>query len=176
MLTRPDFLKGWLFLTAQPWGKTYRSTTAMTPTGEPNPADVQSEFYYRAFTQTTYPIWMQACQQAAQGEHWPSIDMLRQSVKSLTPTAQAPVFKASEGDIDRDEFGRELYDTIYLIGEVLGSQDQLNTAVLKGHDSAVQDFTKVNITKRKELAKVLPTLPGDLLDQLMARYPVLVSL
>lgn len=83
-LTRQEFLKGWMILTTQPWGKTYRATTVRA--GEPpSPDSLQSEFYYRAFTQTTPEIWHRACQSVACGEYWPSIDTLRQAVKNLTP-------------------------------------------------------------------------------------------
>jgi len=147
----------------------------MTPLGEPVPADVQSEFYYRAFTQTTYPIWMQACQQAAQGEYWPSIDALRNTIKLLSPQP-AKITCDQSGHIDVDEFGRGLYETIFMVGEVLGLQDQINTAVLKDRPAAIQDFTARQAAKRTELTQKMLTLGEQEIDALVERYPVLVTL
>lgn len=76
-MTREEFVKGWVFLTAQPWGKRYAGTdgTAM----------VQSELYYKKFSNLNSWVWLGCCEMLAAGEHWPSIDELRLTIRNNTP-------------------------------------------------------------------------------------------
>ena len=175
MLTRPEFLKGWLFLTAQPWGKAYRSGTIMS-SGEPDPASLQSEFYYRAFTQTTPDIWYKACQTAAQGEHWPSIDTLRQ-FKNLSPTVPGPTVARLGGIFyTKQEFGVALYDVIATIGGILGLHDQIAGVIHREEGHRLQDLKHRRDALRSTLAQQLPALTDVEMGTLLERYPIVPTL
>lgn len=87
-MTKPEFLRGYLFLTAQPWGKTYR-TMSMQLDGEPSPAEIQVEFYFQAFEKYDAEGWRITCEQFAAGDHWPSVDQLKASLKHYVPVRAA---------------------------------------------------------------------------------------
>lgn len=88
-MTRIDFMKGWLFLTAQPWGKVYRTQSQTTIGNEPTPADIQAEFYFQEFQGYDAETWNKACMLYAKGDQWPSISNLHHSIKDLTPPKKA---------------------------------------------------------------------------------------
>lgn len=71
-MTKPEFITGWTLLTTQPWGKPYRGTTPE--------ATIQIEFYYRHVSRANPVVWMAVCEHAAQGQKWPSLDELKQSL------------------------------------------------------------------------------------------------
>ena len=176
MLTRPEFLKGWLFLTAQPWGKAYRSGATM-PSGEPDPASLQSEFYYRAVTQTVPSVWYAACQSAAQGEHWPSVDSLRQSIRNLTPVPVAPALTHQDHSyITKEQFGLTLYEILATISGIRGLEEQIAGAIHREQGYKLQDLKARRLTLKATLAAQLPTLPESDMADVLARYPYVVSL
>lgn len=76
-MTREEFLKGWLFLTVQPWGKRYSGTDGA--------AMVQSELYYGKFKNTNPYVWQGCCEMLAEGNHWPPIDELKTTIKNNSP-------------------------------------------------------------------------------------------
>lgn len=80
-MTREEFLKGWIFLTTQPWGKRYAGTDAA--------AMVQSELYYKKFGGTNPFVWQGCCEVYAAGDHWPSMDEMRTTIANNTPKALA---------------------------------------------------------------------------------------
>lgn len=71
-MTKAEFLKGWTFLTTQPWGKSYRGTSPE--------AVIQVEFYYKHVNQANPIVWVAVCEHAATGGKWPSLDELKQSL------------------------------------------------------------------------------------------------
>ena len=83
-MERSEFLVGWLLLTTQPWGKTYRSTTSSLPGHEPNPAEIQQELYWKALQWVNPYIWEAVCEDFATGDHWPSIGELKTSIHHNT--------------------------------------------------------------------------------------------
>lgn len=64
-----QFVKGWMFLTSQPWGRQYRSD-------QPE-AKIQIELYFKAFRFVNPYIWEAVCEAHASGERWPSITELK---------------------------------------------------------------------------------------------------
>lgn len=113
MMNRPEFGKGWMLLTTQPWGKQYRVMEMVT--GEPTPAMIQMEFYYRAFCNFNVEAWLKACEFYATGEHWPSVDTLRKTVADFMPVKQLAYRHGSHHDgLSKDEFGVELFETVRL--------------------------------------------------------------
>jgi hypothetical protein len=66
-----QFIKGWMFLTSQPWGRQYRND-------QPE-AQIQIELYYKNVRFTNPYIWEAVCEAQAAGEHWPSIVELKQA-------------------------------------------------------------------------------------------------
>jgi len=87
-MTKPEFLRGYLLLTTQPWGKAYR-TMSMALDGEPTPAELQVEFYWKQFENYEAAGWKLTCESFATGDHWPSIDQLKLALKQYVPVQQA---------------------------------------------------------------------------------------
>lgn len=79
-MTKAQFIRGYLLLTSQPWGKSYRSLAAYTD-GEPSPAEIQLEFYYASLCAYHHDSWVTTCEIHAKGEHWPSLDALKLTLK-----------------------------------------------------------------------------------------------
>lgn len=168
-MTRPEFLRGWMILTTQPWGKAYRSTFQIG-TGEPSPADIQAEFYYTTFAAYPPDAWVQACEQLATGEHWPSVDALKLNLKHATRSrpalpAPAPTY------ITKEEFGLNLYETIKTISGIKAIDQHRANAIHKGEGHKVQELMTRRKALQASLVKQLPALTDSEMDQLLARYP-----
>ena len=86
-MTLREFTHGWMLLTSQPWGRTYRNDAVLP--GEPSPGDIQSEFYFHTFKASDGRAWLDACQQHATGDKWPSVDALKISLRHHAPTLPA---------------------------------------------------------------------------------------
>ena len=177
MMNRPEFLRGWLLLTAQPWGKAYRSEAAQT-SQEPSPAKIQAELYYQTFQTVVADLWVKACTQQATGEHWPSIDMMRQALRHLTPANPLLTNHDSAGWITKEEFGVNqgvnLYDVIKLIGGILANQDQMNAAVHREADLTALKQTKERL--KTELIQAMGQLTASEETEIVQRYPIVATL
>lgn len=71
-MTKEQFGIGWILLTSQPWGRSYRGATVE--------ATIQLELYYKHVDKANAFVWQAVCEQAAQGDHWPSLSELKQSL------------------------------------------------------------------------------------------------
>jgi hypothetical protein len=177
MMNRLEFAKGWLLLTAQPWGKWYRSTGQTTTGDEPSPAEIQSEFYYKALA--TYPadLWFHACQVQATGEHWPSIDMLKQCLRDVAPKIALPTSSTwGPEHSTKDEFGLNLFEVIQTISGIHTMRQLMNVAVHKEQPKQLTALTTRYNEAREFLANQLPTLNDPEMAQILARYPDVVTL
>jgi hypothetical protein len=174
-MTHEHFLRGYLMLTAQPWGKTYRTGQAVP--GEPSPAEIQVEFYYDTFKNYEAEAWIAACVQQATGEHWPSVDALklalRQYAPSLTPVLEYA--SSSSRGCTKEEFGLKLYETIKTIGGLLGVEQQRAAAIHYEHPEKMPDLMKRRKALQVTLAAQLQTLTNHELDQVLAKYPWVVG-
>ncbi len=83
-MTKPEFLRGYLVLTTQPWGRTYR-TMSMPLDGEPSPAEIQIEFYFQQLQHSEAGAWSVTCEKFAVSDHWPSVEELKLSLKHYRP-------------------------------------------------------------------------------------------
>lgn len=73
-MTKEQFGVGWMILTAQPWGRSYRGATAE--------ATIQLELYYKHVDKANPVVWQAVCEHAAQGDHWPSLSELKQTLNN----------------------------------------------------------------------------------------------
>ncbi len=175
-MNRVEFAKGWLLLTAQPWGKWYRST-GQTATGEPSPAEIQSEFYYKALAQYGADLWFHACQVQATGGHWPSIDILKQCLRDVTPKVAAhPASTWGREYIEKAEFGVNLFEAIKTISGIYALRQMMNMMVHKERVDQVAILTTRYNESREYLANQLPTLTDREMAQVLARYPDVVTM
>lgn len=71
-MTKEQFGVGWLILTAQPWGRYYRGNSVE--------ATIQLELYYKHVDKANAVVWQAVCEYHAQGDHWPSLNELKQSL------------------------------------------------------------------------------------------------
>lgn len=173
-MTRIEFAKGWLLLTAQPWGKWYRST-GQTTTGEPSPAEIQSEFYYKALAQHGADLWFQACQIQATGEHWPSLDALKQCLRDVAPKVAAPTSSTWGPEyITKEEFGVNLFEAVKTISGIHTIRQQLNEAVYR--EKPTTALAERYQEAKGYLANQLPTLTDGEIAHVLARYPDVVTL
>jgi hypothetical protein len=176
MMNRVEFAKGWLLLTAQPWGKWYRST-GQTTTREPSPAEIQSEFYYKALAQHGADQWFHACQIQATGEHWPSVDALKQCLREITPKVAAPPASTWGREyITQEEFGVTLFECIKTISGLHTIRQQMNDAVQHHRSANVKALTESYRAAQVYLANQLPTLTDQEMAQVLARYPDVVTM
>lgn len=80
-MTQAEFSRGWKLLILQPWGARYRTvTTDGRPTEE---SKTQLEFYYDKLKFGSAEAWWKVAQLYAQGEKWPSLNELRDSLLHL---------------------------------------------------------------------------------------------
>jgi hypothetical protein len=174
-MNRLEFAKGWLLLTAQPWGKWYRST-GQTTIGEPSPAEIQAEFYYKALAQHDADIWFKACQTQATGEHWPSIDALKQCLRDMAPKIAAPTSSTwGPEHITKDEFGVNLFECIKTISGLHTLRQQLNDAIHREDAKGIQELTARYQEAKGLLANQLPTLTDAEMAPVLERYPWVVA-
>jgi hypothetical protein len=144
--------------------------------GEPSPAEIQSEFYYLHFSSVPSHLWFAACQLQATGDHWPSVDALKQTIRELTPAPLAKPNVWGPEFITKDEFGQNLLETIKTISGI--------HTLLKQHAAAVHDekpSRRKDVEARVQevkgfLANQLPTLTDDEMAQILERYPDVVTL
>jgi hypothetical protein len=117
-MTKPEFLRGYLLLTTQPWGKAYRTMT-MALNGEPTPAELQVEFYYQQMESYTAEGWKRICESFATGDHWPCLDELKAAMKQYQPrhkTLPAP----EETWISMEEALAERPEQLAIMKRILG--------------------------------------------------------
>lgn len=77
-MTSKEFLKGWVLLIAQPWGRRYE--------GDSEVAQAQREFYFGSVKAVDGAAWFRACCTLAAKTEWPSIG----AVKSLVNPSGHP--------------------------------------------------------------------------------------
>jgi hypothetical protein len=73
--------------------------------------------------------------------------------------------------IDKDEFGRSLFNAIFLCGEILQLQANQEMESAKKVPYLVEDYKKREYLKAKELAGAMDTLKPLEQKALMSRYP-----
>lgn len=81
-MTREEFLKPYLLLINQPWGRRY---VMNTPEGQ-----AQAELYFRRLGTVHPAIWAGVCEHYAAGGKWPSLDELRATIKHNTTPPTLP--------------------------------------------------------------------------------------
>ena len=80
------------------------------------------------------------------------------------------------GYITREEFGVRLFEVIQTIGGIQACEWQMAEAMKQG-EAATHAAAKARWLQAKDvLAKTLPMLTGQELDQVLARYPDVVSM
>lgn len=171
-MTHEHFIRGYLMLTAQPWGKTYRSAFGSSVSGEPSPAEIQVEFYFDTFKHYDGKAWIAACVQQATGEHWPSVDALKQALKQFAPSlTPLPDYSSPSKGCTKEDFGLNLYETIKTIGGILGIEQLRAAAIHYEHPEKMSDLMARRKKLQVTLAGQLPTLTNNEMDQVLARYP-----
>lgn len=71
-MSKEEFFKGWVLLTSQPWGRSYRGATAE--------ATIQMELYFKHVDKANAVVWQAVCEYHAQSDHWPSLSELKQAL------------------------------------------------------------------------------------------------
>lgn len=115
-MTRPDFIRGWLLLTTQPWGKAYRAMAIVT--GEPSPAEIQAEFYYSKVRGSAAHAWLRACEHYATGAQWPSLDDLLRTMATIKSEALQLAAPSPPG-VSMEEALQERPDLLATVKRVL---------------------------------------------------------
>jgi hypothetical protein len=105
-MTRAEFLRGWILLTTQPWGKAYRAGPVEME-GEPSPAEIQLQFYYTSLEKYEAEAWLKTCEIHATGDHWPNLDALKLTLKHQAPKRLAlpPPPEHRPHDEPKEDFG-----------------------------------------------------------------------
>ena len=159
MMNRPEFLRGWLLLTAQPWGRTYRSDNTNPLNSEPSPAKIQAELYYKALAYAYVPAWLEVAELLAAGKKWPSITECKEAIRHANAKPNIPVIEIHEtGWITKEEFGVKLFEAIYTISSLR-------------HASETH-----KIDLREHLAHQFDELTAEEQRAILGRYPDVVNL
>jgi hypothetical protein len=172
-MTRPEFIRGWLLLTAQPWGKRYQGDYGTSP--EPGPAAIQAELYFKALNFAYAPAWIEVCELFAGGDHWPSISQMKEALRHAK--AQRPAVAQQEPDgiyLTKEQFGLDLYEAIACVGRLLAIQDHLNVAVHRQEDTGT--LVKQRDEVKKRLIALMPNLDPADSGEIARRYPFVAHL
>lgn len=157
MMNRPEFLRGWLLLTAQPWGRTYRSDNTNPLNPEPSPAKIQCELYFKALCYAYVPAWLEVAELLAAGEKWPSITECKEALRHAKAKPTVPVIEMHEaGWITQEEFGVDLYEIVKII------------AMMKDAPDSPQLKDKLTTLMRR--------LPDADVAEILQRYPMVGTL
>jgi len=128
-MTKEEFLQGWDLLTAQPWGKRYATVndkaTAVT-------AATQLQFYFKKLGTFPFELWMTECELYAAGDHWPSVDELKQSCNNSLPKV-----KRIEQRFDRAEIPEP-------IAKCLAHAEAHGTTFLEGMQAVLPGWCREN--------------------------------
>lgn len=71
-------------LISQPWGAWYQERAGRTPEQRAT-AQIQQELYYKRLAYCNPFLWLAICESFAAGDHWPSIDELKQAIRANQP-------------------------------------------------------------------------------------------
>lgn len=156
-MNRQEFLRGWLLLTAQPWGRTYRSDNTNPLNSEPSPAKIQCELYYKALCYAYVPAWLEVAELLAAGEKWPSITECKEALRHAKAKPTVPVIEMHEaGWITQEEFGGDLYEIVKTI------------AMMKDAPDSPQ--------LKEKLTTLMHRLPDADVAEILRRYPMVGTL
>lgn len=180
-MERTEFLRGWILLTTQPWGKAYRSTTQTQTSGEPNPAEIQAELYYKSLQYSYPPAWVEVCECLAQGDHWPSISECKETLKhTKAQPPQRKALAAPDGGpfLTKEEFGLDLYECIKLFAGRHQIRAYIRRLEKKEEDEPLTERERFTLTghrtKDKELTEqitvLMPKLSATDQRRLLDRY------
>ena len=76
-MTKEEFLRGYMLLVVQPWGKRYHLDS--------QEGQLQSELYYRNVSWASAEAWAHVSEVYAQGEKWPPLFDLKQALRHHMP-------------------------------------------------------------------------------------------
>ena len=158
-MNRPEFLRGWLLLTSQPFGRSYRSDI-VSGSAEPSPAKIQAELYYKNLHTAYPPAWVEVAELLASGDHWPSLSECKEALKhaKAKPVVPQIVQDADLPHATKEEFGLSLYGAIQTIAELRHAKEE------------------GKLKLRTQLTSYLDALTQEELAQVVSHYPDLVSL
>ena len=114
-MTQQEFMRGWVLLTCQPWGKPYR---AQGPSGQVDPSDVQAEFYFERVKACDGSAWAMACKEHAAGERWPSLDQLTTTMAAYRSTTLR-IAQEEPAGVSMEEALKERPDLLAVVKRVL---------------------------------------------------------
>jgi len=174
MLTRPEFIRGWLLLTAQPWGKAYRTDGTNPLNPEPSPAKIQAELYYKAVSFAYAPAWIEACELFAAGERWPSIHDLKEALRHTNAKQPGLTHDDTKHYLTKEQFGVTLYEAIRCCGALSGIQDQTNASV--HHRKDMKELLAKKDPIKEELIGYMRALTADEVGELVHCYPFIARL
>lgn len=128
-MTKEDFLQGWNLLVAQPWGRRYatvndRETAIIAAT--------QLQFYFKKLGHFPSDVWQVECELYAAGDHWPSIDELKQSCRNVLPRRK------------QLEYENKFDDMPEPIALSLAHAEANNTTFLEGMQAVLPRWCKEN--------------------------------
>jgi len=153
-MTKEQFLKPYLLLVFQPWGRRY---DLASPEGQ-----TQSEFYYSQLHWAQAEAWMKVATQCAQGEAWPTLQNLKQSLHAIN-LQYVPRLPAPQGNVmTKEEFGLDLYECI----KACASRAQLREMY---KHACTQDG--VSVEQRKRILADLKQREGICTAQIVSLMP-----
>lgn len=84
-----QFYRGWLALIAQPWGHRYQDRSGLTDEQRAT-IRIQQELYFKRLSYCNPYLWEAVCEGFSSGDHWPSIDELKQAIRANQPEEKKP--------------------------------------------------------------------------------------
>lgn len=84
-----QFYRGWLALIAQPWGQRYQDRSGLTDEQRAT-IRIQQELYFKRLSYCNPYLWEAVCEGFSAGDHWPSIDEIKQAIRANQPEEKKP--------------------------------------------------------------------------------------
>jgi len=80
------------------------------------------------------------------------------------------------GQITREQFGLNLFDTIKAVVKLDAIRAQMNHAVFHNEAAKMTTLKQTHSEVHREIAKLLPKLTDNEMAQILERYPFVVTL
>ena len=179
-MNRMDFLRGWILLTTQPWGKPYRMDGPQGQESGPPAGKIQRELYWDTFKPTFPPLWIETCKTLATGSHWPSISEIKTALgqiktakPEMTPPPATPQITGPKPQfMTKEEFGLDLFEAITLCGRILAAREHLAATVHSVSDQRRRKQAEADLpVLTAQLPKALAKLPEDQVMEILEKYP-----
>lgn len=96
--------------------------------------------------------------------------------RTAAPVMPRQTYITQPHGITKEEFGLNLYDTIFTISGIRALEEHIAVAIHQNKGYQLQGFKDRRLALKSTLAKLLPKLTEEEMAQTLERYPFVVNL